>query len=300
MRKINYSIIIPNKNLVRELERCLNSIPHRDDIEIIVVDDNSSSEIVDFKNYPGSNLDNIKIIFSKTGRGAGAARNEGLKEASGKWIIFIDSDDYLLPCANDLMDKYMDSEYDLIFFLPDSAYNETLLPANRHLQKVQETNKLANNQEALIDYLRYEYTEPWGKFVKKELINNNDIHFQESKVANDYLFSVKTGYFAQNIHFDKSQIYCVTVREGSLCYSNFDDPQKVESRLEVYYSVQNFYMEHSINKNPFDLLFIYIFRKKPLLRFVLKNFCLNRGLPYHRQLISSCLSTFKEKIFSKR
>ena len=52
---INFSIIIPTKNIPDLLQRCLESIPQRSDIEIIVVDDNSDREIVDVKNYPGTN-----------------------------------------------------------------------------------------------------------------------------------------------------------------------------------------------------------------------------------------------------
>ena len=52
---INFSIIIPTKNIPDLLLRCLESIPQRSDIEIIVVDDNSDREIVDVKNYPGTN-----------------------------------------------------------------------------------------------------------------------------------------------------------------------------------------------------------------------------------------------------
>ena len=53
MEGTNYSIIIPHKNIPQLLKRCLDSIPQRDDVQIIVVDDNSSSDIVDFANFPG-------------------------------------------------------------------------------------------------------------------------------------------------------------------------------------------------------------------------------------------------------
>ena len=59
---INFSIIIPTKNIPDLLQRCLESIPQRSDIEIIVVDDNSDREIVDVKNYPGTNNQQVKII----------------------------------------------------------------------------------------------------------------------------------------------------------------------------------------------------------------------------------------------
>ena len=49
---INYSIIIPHKNIPNLLQRCLDSIPNREDVQIIVVDDNSDPNIVDFDKFP--------------------------------------------------------------------------------------------------------------------------------------------------------------------------------------------------------------------------------------------------------
>ena len=72
---MNYSIIIPHKNTPDLLYRCINSIPQRKDLEIIIVDDNSSENIVDFDNFPGLNRENTTVIFNKAGKGAGNARN---------------------------------------------------------------------------------------------------------------------------------------------------------------------------------------------------------------------------------
>ena len=58
MMRFKYSIIIPHKNIPVLLQRCLDSIPIRDDIQIVIVDDNSSSEIVDFDNFPGMQRNN--------------------------------------------------------------------------------------------------------------------------------------------------------------------------------------------------------------------------------------------------
>ena len=62
---INYSIIIPHKNIPNLLQRCLDSIPNREDVQIIVVDDNSDPNIVDFDKFPGLNRSNVEVIFTK-------------------------------------------------------------------------------------------------------------------------------------------------------------------------------------------------------------------------------------------
>ena len=68
-----YTIIIPHKNIPLLLQRCLDSVPLRNDVQIIVVDDGSSSNVVDFTNFPGTDRENVEIIFTKDGKGAGYA-----------------------------------------------------------------------------------------------------------------------------------------------------------------------------------------------------------------------------------
>ena len=87
---VNYTFIIPHKDCLTLLKRCIASIPVRDDIQIIVVDDHSNHEIQDFNSLP-SRIELFRLVDY---HGAGAARNEGLLHARGKWILFADCDDY--------------------------------------------------------------------------------------------------------------------------------------------------------------------------------------------------------------
>ena len=89
-----YSIIIPHKNSPELLSRCLDSIPNRDDLQVVIVDDNSDENIVDFSIFPGLSRKNTNVIFNKESRGAGYARNLGLAESNSKWLLFADADDY--------------------------------------------------------------------------------------------------------------------------------------------------------------------------------------------------------------
>ena len=84
MDNFKYSIIIPHKNNPDLLTRCLASIPQRDDLQIVVVDDNSDPSIVDFDNFPIKNDEKNIVVFDKSGKGAGRARNIGVEKASGE------------------------------------------------------------------------------------------------------------------------------------------------------------------------------------------------------------------------
>ena len=78
--KYAFTIIIPHKNVPDLLQRCLDSIPKRDDLHIIVVDDNSDSKIVDFDRFPGLNNPQCTVIFTKEGEGSRICPQCSVKE----------------------------------------------------------------------------------------------------------------------------------------------------------------------------------------------------------------------------
>ena len=123
--KTNYSIIIPHKNIPKLLQRCLDSIPRREDVQIIIVDDNSDPDIVNFEQFPGLNDPFIEVVFTKDGKGAGYARNVGLTKAAGKWLLFADADDFFNYCINDILDEYVDSDADIIYFINNSVDSDS-------------------------------------------------------------------------------------------------------------------------------------------------------------------------------
>lgn len=246
-----YTIIIPHKNIPQLLHRCLASIPQRDDVQIIVVDDNSDPSIVDFKTLSAS-YPTVQFIFSKVGKGAGYCRNLGLENASGKWIIFIDADDYLVNDPLGIWDEsILNSNSDIIYFRVTSSDCDTMQPASRHIEKEKEFNRLKRNKKHLERYLRFKYTEPWGKIFNHDFLTSHDIKFQESTVANDYLFSVLTGLYAKVIHLENEIFYCVTVRNNSLSHSMFNSKDKLYSRINVYDDIQRLFDNNKIHLYPF-------------------------------------------------
>src|SRR4030042_1780272 len=99
----HFSIIIPIYNRERFIARAINSCLKQDfeDFEIIVVDDGSTDKSVDVvKGYTDTR---IKLICHEVNRGVGPARNTVVKLATGEWVVFLDSDDELLPGALSLI-----------------------------------------------------------------------------------------------------------------------------------------------------------------------------------------------------
>lgn len=210
---INYSFIIPHHNCPELLERCLNSIPQRRDIQIIVVDDNSDED----KRPIYSNRIEVEYIYidKNETKGAGRARNRGLTKAKGKWIVFSDSDDFFeIDVLKDKMDKYKDSDADIIFFNTDILDAETLNPMNSVYKYRDIVN---NNNDNSVEWLRYRSNVPWGKFIKKDLVILNNLSFSECIAGNDLYFSVTTGHYSKITRVDIDTIYhwCLR-REGNI------------------------------------------------------------------------------------
>lgn len=212
MNTINYSFIIPHKNIPELLQRCLNSIPYRRDIQIIIVDDNSDESIVDFKNFPGMDRDEAEVYFTKKGGGAGYARNIGLNYARGKWLLFADADDYFTPELFSICDSYLNSNYDMIVFDTCSTFSDSL----KRTEKREDVIDLFQIQRDE-NILRYLLHTVWGKIFRREFVERMKIRFEEVPASNDVLFSGLAGLYAKNIYFDKRIGYCCTVRNGSIC-----------------------------------------------------------------------------------
>lgn len=252
MPKIRYSIIIPHHNIPELLQRCLDSIPKRDDIQIIVVDDNSDCGIVDFGNFPGKDDNNVEIYFSKEGRGAGHARNVGLGHAVGEWLIFSDADDYFdTKNLNELMDTDY-SDYEVVSWQCEWIKSDRV-----------EIIKLKSGNKASSDDLFY-MNEPWRKMVKRSFIEQNSIRFQESMVSNDLMYSMKVASACKRVYWHDKTIYYWVQRENSL--SNGYKGRRLYAALNVSIDVNAFLKSKGIH-NYYDRTGYYlslVWKESPL------------------------------------
>ena len=226
-----YNIIIPHYNSPKLLQRCLDSIPQREDLHIIVVDDNSDDDLVDFNHFPGYNRDDVELIFTKEGKGAGYVRNVGLAHADCEKLIFADADDYFNYCLNEILDEYKNDDTDIVFFNRLNVDSDLYTYSSKrdwyggHF-KTYEENPVEGEK-----LFRYEYDVPYCKIIKKTLVDEFDIHFEETTNQNDVRFSYMTGYYAKSIKVDKRAIYTVTYSPKSIMFTW--NSEKIRTRIGV-------------------------------------------------------------------
>ena len=255
MAQFTYSVIIPQRNSINTLARLISSIPVRDDIQIILVD-NSHQEIS--KSHFDANQD-YQLLHSAPNRFAGGARNMGLDYAKGKWLIFADADDFFPEKAFDIFDSYVSSEYDLIYFKSDSVYDDTLLPSDRANMFSQIIDDYKNGQISEIT-ARISFAVPWAKMIRKSLVDEHKVRFDEVLAANDVMFSTLTGYYAKKFCVDDRIVYTVTVREGSL--SRRRDFDVIYSRYKVFLRKNEFLKSHGLSKEQTSVMY-YIYKSFP-------------------------------------
>src|SRR5699024_1357028 len=127
-------------------------------------------------------------------KGAGACRNIGLKKAIGKWVLFADSDDYFTDNFYSIVKNYFDLETDIIYFTPTSINLNDGTLAKRHLPFKERIIKYINNPTLETEnILRYRFSPPWSKLIRRDLISDNKIFFDEVIASNDVMFSTKVG-----------------------------------------------------------------------------------------------------------
>lgn len=271
---INYTVIIPHKNIPKLLERCLHSIPIRDDVQVIIVDDDSDEKKVDFASFPGLSRSNTEVYFTKEGKGAGYARNVGLTKAKGKWVLFADADDFFNECLNEIFDKYKNIEADLIFFQTNSVDDLYLKPVKSRGEYYNNWIKESIATKKIHDNIKFRIHPPWGKYFSGSLIRNYDLKFDEVLASNDVMFSTKAGYYSKNVKCDSSFLYCSTVRNNSLEYTITEE--NISSRLEV--ALRQYTFLTSISKvkyrmNIWDFIFkLKKLNKKEYLNYILKSY----------------------------
>ncbi len=234
-----YTIIIPQRDCADLTKRCLLSIPKRYDIEVFIIDDNSRRP-EDLK-LVEKEFDNtiFKFIYTTEGKGAGYARNIGLKEAKGEWLIFSDADDYFTHDAFDIFDKYSCLSYDYILYYHTSVYSDTLEPCIRYSVRNKFIDRYFQNPSKVNeDSLKYADIVPWAKMMKRSIAVNNGLEFDEVPASNDVTFISQIAYHCQRMAVVKECVYVLTFRSGSITRVN--NKENDYSRFLVSLRFNNF------------------------------------------------------------
>ena len=250
--KYNYSVIIPHFTRdgdVSALMRAVSSVPEREDIQVIVVD--NSIKQIDPLLF--NKRKNVQVLFSPNERKAGGARNVGIENSDAKWLLFLDADDLFTRSAFDIFDSHVDSKNDIEFSVMIGAYSDNLEKwsdrGEFYAKLVRDYLKTGDDTK-----LRLEYRSPCAKMVSARLVNEHNIRFDEVPASNDVMFGLKIGLAAEGIGADERESYIATVSQGSLTKTLSLD--NIESRFYVCLDRNQTLVKNGYKRDSSVLLFI--------------------------------------------
>lgn len=210
----DFSIILPVYNLEKYIARCLSTILQQSfcNFELIVVNDGSTDQTISMTKQLLSAAPFPWKIVEQQNAGLASARNTGLEHANGKYIVFIDGDDYLEP---DFLTN--------LFTVGEETNADVLIVGFDRIEdagEVLSTEMVWKEQSILtypelFDFIPFINTSVWNKAFKKSMVGN--IRFNEENViAQDVYFTVSMLIKAKKVAFVPRVLYHYIVRNSSL------------------------------------------------------------------------------------
>lgn len=215
MSGIEYSFIVPHHNNPELLNRLIASIPLRDDVEIIVVDDNSdeAKKPVELR----SDCRFLKLSSSDS-MGAGKARNVGLDHANGRWLLFADCDDCYEEGFLNVLDNYVNSEIDILYYDVFYAW-DPVQKKERWPQKysVAIANYLKDRSSVYWQKMvKHVIQGPWNFMIRREYVLGINARFEEVPKGNDAYFHHYVAMNTNRFEIVENKIYYWLWNEGGI------------------------------------------------------------------------------------
>lgn len=210
------SIVIPIYNAEKYLKKCLDSVMVSpiQDMECIMVNDGStdSSEAI-CKSY--AEMDRRFVYLQKDNAGVSAARNSGLGHTRGKYVMFLDSDDFLTEDAWDVISNALEQEMaDFTAFSYYSLFEDGGEVLERYQINGEETRALQDARQLV--YASSQMNTCWGKIFDYEIIRANKIKFKvDLPIGEDFLFVAEYFGYCQSSFVSNQPILYYLQRTGS-------------------------------------------------------------------------------------
>ena len=232
------SVIVPIYNVEKYLEKCINSLLSQtlEDIQIILVNDGSRDNSGNIAREYEKNNKNRIIYVEKENGGLSDARNYGLKYATGDFIAFLDSDDYIEKNAyEEMYNKAIEEnadyvECDFIWEFPNKIRVDKQYPYK--------------NKKEMLSFVR---VVAWNKLIKRQLITDNNLEFSKGLRYEDVEFTYKLIPFVNKFAYvDKPFIHYVQ-REGSIANVQNERTAEIFTVLDnviEFYKKNNIYEEY--------------------------------------------------------
>ena len=223
---VKVSVIIPCYNAEQRIKEALDSVLNQNlkEIEIICIDDGSTDNTLNIlKEY--AKKDNRVKIFTQANQYAGVARNKGISEAIGKYLYFMDADDFLVPDALEkVFHKSEEDKADVCLFGAGTLNLATGEQEYTYPLRANIPRTIPFSAERLSDkVLAIHHVAPWNRIYRKSFIDACGIKFQPLQRSNDLFFCLATLIEAKRITVVNECLYIRTTNSGTSLVETMDE-----------------------------------------------------------------------------
>lgn len=256
------SVIVPVYNVELYLKECIDSLLNQDfkgKYEVICVNDGSTDNSLEILKEYEVKSDKIVLIDQKN-KGLSGARNTGFKNAKGKYIMFLDSDDYFKH--NKVLSLlYNEIEKDnLDFVVADFEYSYEDKNKN---YKIKRNPGIKNQVMTGKDFYdlgiktKSIMSVVWNKLYKKEFLEKNNLYFYEGIIYEDMEFTPRAYYKAEKVKYIDETIIMYRQREGSIMSSGVN-PNRLGDYLVIANSLNAFNQNYNSRTIHNSELYVYV------------------------------------------
>ena len=251
---IKYSFIVPVYNTEKYLKKCLDSLVNQTykDFEIIVVNDGSTDKSSSIISKYQKKYKNI-IVINKENEGLSMARNRGVQKSSGKYIIFVDSDDYVSNKLLEEVDKKIDDSDILRFQI--ATEDEEYTKINEYHEEGFES---MCGYDAFKYLSSYHFVEPaWCYVIRKNYYIENKFSFKKDVYHEDFGLIPYVIYKARKVKSIDFVGYYYIQRNGSIMNNN-DYKKTVKKAFDMLeqYKTMRLFAKNINRKNNLDDYFL--------------------------------------------
>lgn len=291
------SAIVPVYNSENYVGRCIESVLSQtyQDWELILVDDGSIDiSLRILRDYEKKDC-RIKVIHQDN-KGPGMARNNGIKYATGEFVVFLDSDDYIDKDYFKLLNE-KGKNSDVVFI--------DVLQVDFKLKVLKEEKMSIYQGLEKEEILRSQMTGkiPWGgvrKAVRLSLLKENNIEYTSHKIGEEALYSFRVLYIAKSIAFiSEKPVYYYVNHENSQSKLKVSDPWgKVVESLKKYLKEENLYEKFSETINAFNItaLVISLDRIEKMYKGNKKKDIINERIRYFNKIYDNTVGIDKKNM----
>lgn len=293
------SVIIPCYNVEQYIDDCMDSLINQtigfEHLEIILVDDKSTdSTPLKLAEYEKKYPDNVMLILCEENGKQGTARNIGLTYATGEYISFVDSDDWIRRDTYEILLTIMNNtDVDLIQFRHADRFTKEGYMDEPLGEFTYDLFEYGANRKSLLLNSSVLNESCWRKFYKKALIDKAGVRFAEKVSYEEPMFTYPLKFFVDKIVVVEIPFYNYRQNEFGTMHAYMQDPTKIVEHLYVQktlYEKMKSYHFYNEYKHEIDLYYLHSFFVEPFF------FQKGRGIVMDMGIFKYMCEEVKEKL----